>query len=66
MGLAVGLAALVQPPITVRIIEPHTDPTGLADVLIGSLGLTGVFVLIALVAGVLMAAVMFTIRSRSD
>ena len=60
-----GLAALFQAPITVRIIEPNRDPTGLADVLIGSLGLTGVLALIAVVAGVLFAAVLFLIRSRS-
>jgi hypothetical protein len=60
-----GLVAFFQPPITVRIIEPNRDPTGLADVLIGSLGLTGVLALIAVVAGVLFAAVLFLIRSRS-
>jgi hypothetical protein len=60
-----GVAALLQPPITVRIIEPPTDPTGLADVLLGSLGLTAVLVLGAIVAGVLLAALMFYIRSRS-
>ena len=60
-----GLTALFQPPITVRIIEPDKDPTGLADVLLRSLGLTGVLALIAVLAGVLLAAVMFAIRSRS-
>jgi hypothetical protein len=60
-----GLVALFQPPVTVRIIEPNRDPTGLADVLIGSLGLTGVLVVIAIVAGVLLAAVLFAVRSRS-
>ena len=60
-----GLTALFQPPITVRIIEPDTDPTGLADVLLRSLGLTGVLALIAVLAGVVLAAVLFAIRSRS-
>jgi hypothetical protein len=60
-----GLAGLLQAPITVRIVEPRTDPTGLADVLIRSLGLTGVLALIALVAGAVLAAVLFVIRSRS-
>jgi hypothetical protein len=60
-----GLAALFQPPVTVRIIEPNTDPTGLGDVLLRSLGLTGVLALLALVAGVVFAAVLFWIRSRS-
>jgi hypothetical protein len=59
------LAALFQPPVTVRIVEPR-DPTGLADVLVRSLGLTGVLALIAVVAGIVMAAVLFAIRSRSS
>jgi len=61
-----GLTGLFQPPITVRIIEPDKDPTGLADVLLRSLGLTGVLALSAVLAGVLLAAVMFAIRSRSN
>ncbi len=62
-----GLAAFLQrEPVTVRIIEPRGDPTGLADVLLRSLGLTGVLALIAVVAGVVLAAVLFTIRSRSN
>jgi len=60
-----GLTGLFQPPITVRIIEPDKDPTGLADVLLRSLGLTGVLALIAVLAGVVLAAVLFAIRSRS-
>ena len=60
-----GVASLLQEPLTVRIVEPNHDPTGLADVLIRSLGLTGVLVLIAAAAGVLFAAVLFAIRSRS-
>jgi hypothetical protein len=60
-----GLAGLFQPPVTVRIIEPNSDPTGLADVLLRSLGLTGVLALVALVAGIVFAAVLFWIRSRS-
>jgi hypothetical protein len=60
-----ALAALLQQPIIVRIVEPNKDPTGLADVLIRSLGLTGVLALVALVAGVVLAAVLFAIRSRS-
>ena len=60
-----GLIALLQSPIIVRITEPNKDPTGLGDVLIRSLGLTGVLTLVALVAGVVFAAVLFLIRSRS-
>ncbi len=60
-----GVAALLQKPIIVRIVEPNSDPTGLADVLLRSLGLTGVLALVALVAGVVLAAVLFVVRSRS-
>jgi hypothetical protein len=52
-------------PIIVKIIEPPHDPTGIADVLIGSLGLTGAILLAAVVMGVLMAGVLFWFRSRS-
>ncbi len=50
-------------PIIVKLIEPHPkDPTGLADVLIGALGLTGVLALLSLLLGVVVAAVIFWMR----
>jgi len=62
-----GLTALLQPPVTVRIVEPKTDPTGgLADVLLTSLGLTGVLVVLALLAGAVFAGILFYIRARSE
>ena len=56
-----------QPPpsIIVKIIEPPSDPTGLAEVLIGALGLTGFLVVLAIVAGLLMAGILFWFRRRS-
>jgi ABC-type phosphate transport system permease subunit len=54
-----------QSPIIVRIIEPPRDPTGLADVLVGSLGLTGVIVLLAVALGLVMAGLLVLIRSRN-
>jgi len=60
------VTALLQPPVTVRIIEPKSDPTGgLGDLLLRSLGLTGVLVLIAIFAGAIFAAILFAIRARS-
>jgi hypothetical protein len=53
------------PPIIVKIVETPSDPTGLADVLIGSIGLTGAIVLLALLVGLLFGAVLFWVRSRS-
>ena len=52
-----------QQPIVVKLIEPAEK--GLADVLVGSLGLTGIIVLVALLLGVALAGLMFWIRSRS-
>src|SRR5262249_3659735 len=55
-------------PVIVKIVTPPTDESGLsqlAGVLIGSLGLTGAIVLIALLLGALMAGIMFLWRRRS-
>ena len=53
-------------PIIVKIIPPEakSELSGLADVLLGSLGLTGVIVLAAVVLGAALAGVMFWVRSR--
>ena len=54
-------------PIIVKLIEPPKDPTGLAGVLIGALGLTGVITLIAVTLGAVTALVIFwarRVRSR--
>jgi hypothetical protein len=53
----------IASPIVVKIIEPAEK--GLADVLMGSLGLSGVIALGAILLGVVLAAVMFWMRSRS-
>jgi hypothetical protein len=52
-----------QAPIIVHF-APKKDPTGLADVLLGALGLTGVLVLGALLLGGAFAGILFLIRSR--
>jgi hypothetical protein len=59
---------LQSKPIIVKIIpaEQKSELSGLADVLLGSLGLTGVIALAAVLMGALMAGVMFWVRSRSD
>ena len=56
------------PPIIVKIIqpEPKSDLEGLSDVLLGSLGLTGVITLAALLLGAALAGVMFWVRSRGN
>ena len=53
-------------PIIVTITQPaaKSELSGLADVLLGSLGLTGAIVLAAVLLGAVMAVVMFWVRSR--
>jgi len=53
-----------QTPIIVKIVETPSDPTGLASVLLGALGLTGVILLIALVLGLLAGGILYFARSR--
>ena len=68
LGSQLSLLASAQQsdPIIVKIVEPpNTDPTGLADVLIKSLGLIGALVVIAVLFGVVTAGLMFWFRSRS-
>ena len=52
------------PPIIVKIVEPDNDPLGLADVVIGALGLSGALALCAILLGVMLAGVLFLVRSR--
>ena len=64
------LAVLTQSqqpaPIIVDIVEPDSEITGLADVLIGALGLTGLLMLGAVLAAGVFAGLLFWFRSRSD
>ena len=63
-----SLLGAAQPsgPIIVKIVEePSSAPTGLADVLIKTLGLIGVLVVIAVLVGIVTAGLMFWLRSRS-
>jgi len=52
------------PPIIVKIVETPHDPTGLSDVLLGALGLSGVLLLMALIAGVGVGGILYLTRSR--
>ena len=54
-------------PFIVKLVEPEkpTQWQRLSGVLLGSLGVTGVIVLGALVFGTILALVLFWIRSRS-
>jgi hypothetical protein len=57
-------ALAYQSQIVVKLVDSNKDPTGLADVLLRSLGLTGALVLVATLAGLLMAGLLFFLRSR--
>jgi len=50
----------------VKIIEPPSDPTGLADVFIGVVRFAGVYMLVAIALGAAIAYALFWYRSRSD
>jgi len=52
-------------PVIVKIVETPHDPTGLSDVFINALGLTGVIVLIAVLVGVCFAGALVWYHRRS-
>jgi hypothetical protein len=52
-------------PIIVRLIDPPSDISGLADVLIASITITGVIVVGAVVFGLVLAGALFWFRSRA-
>jgi len=59
--------ALLQPPpdnFTVKIVQPPSDVEGLADVLIGSLGLAGVLVLAGVLLAIVFAGGLFFFRFK--
>ena len=49
-------------PIVVRMVEEPTRSTGIGDVILGALGLTGVLVLAALLFGALLGATLIWIK----
>jgi hypothetical protein len=60
----INLLAAMQSgdPVIVRIVQPK-EP-GVAEVLIGALGITGVLVVGALVIGIVIGGALFWLRSR--
>ena len=49
-------------PIMVRVVQPTVQETSVADVLIGSIGLTGVLVLIAVLLGAVLGGVLIGVK----
>ena len=67
MPTAFLLTAFQQPdtPVIIDITPPvKGDPTGLSEVLIGALGLSGVLILCAVVLAAIFAGILFLWRSR--
>ena len=63
------LFAVQSEPVMVRVVQPAVEETSVADVLIGSIGLTGVLILVAVVLGAILGGVLIGIkklRSRYD
>jgi hypothetical protein len=51
-----------QNPIVVRVIDEPVESTGISDVIIGALGLTGVLLLSALLLGVLLGGILIGVK----
>lgn len=49
-------------PILVRVIEEPVETTGIADIVLGALGLTGVMLLAALLLGALLGGLLIGIK----
>ena len=49
-------------PIVVHVMEEPVKSTGVADILIGALGLTGVLLLAALLAGAVLGGILIGIK----
>ena len=49
-------------PVMVRVIQTPAEETSVADVLIGSIGLTGVLVLIAILLGAILGGVLIGVK----
>jgi hypothetical protein len=56
------LFAVQSEPVMVRVIQPAVEETSVADVLIGSIGLTGVLILVAVLLGALLGGVLIGIK----
>ena len=49
-------------PIVVRVLEEPVKSTGVGDIILGALGLTGVMLLAALLLGALLGGILITIK----
>ena len=49
-------------PILVRVIEEPVETTGIGDIVVGALGLTGVMLLAALILGATLGGILIAIK----
>lgn len=49
-------------PILVRVIEEPVETTGISDIVLGALGLTGVMLLAALLLGAMLGGILIAIK----
>jgi hypothetical protein len=63
MEVAMAVIAFQQPaPIIVGVVEQRVESTSVADILIGSLGLTGVLLLAALILGAVLGGILIGVK----
>jgi uncharacterized membrane protein YqhA len=49
-------------PIVVRVVEEPVETTGIADIVLGALGLTGVMLIAALLLGALLGGLLIAVK----
>jgi hypothetical protein len=49
-------------PIVVRVLEEPVETTGISDIIVGALGLTGVMLAAALLLGALLGAILIGVK----
>jgi hypothetical protein len=64
-GLTLQPSLQEQPGIIVKLVPPKGDLATLSDVLLNSLGLSGVITLAAILLGLALGGLMFWVRHRS-
>ena len=56
----------LQTGVMVRVVEQPVDSTSVADVLLGSIGLAGVLILVAVVLGSLLGGLLIGVRKMRE
>jgi hypothetical protein len=64
--LLTSAASQPSSPIIVKLVEPPSELATLSDVLLGSLGLSAVLALMAILLGLALGGVMFWLRRRRE